>query len=59
VKVLWGYTGWGWKMFGLIGTENKWFFGLSKKAFLPEETEQQRNNRLSEVLSIHKERNLR
>ena len=41
-------------MFGLIGKENKWFFGLSRKEFLPKETEQQRRNRLEEVLSIHK-----
>jgi len=54
MKVLWGYPGWGWQMFGLIGKENKWFFGLSRKEFLPKETEQQRRNRLEEVLSIHK-----
>jgi hypothetical protein len=53
MKVLWGYPGWGWQMFGLIGKENKWFFGLSRKEFLPKETEQQRRNRLEEVLSIH------
>ena len=54
MKVLWGYPGWGWQMFGLIGKENKWIFGLSRKEFLPKETEQQRRNRLEEVLSIHK-----
>lgn len=32
MRVLLGYPGWGWKMYGLLGKENKWFFGFSKQA---------------------------
>lgn len=27
--ILFGTPGWGWKMFGLLGKQNKWFLGFS------------------------------
>jgi len=30
-KFVWGATGWGWKLYGIIGYVNKWFIGVSVK----------------------------
>ena len=33
MKLLWGYPGWGWKMYGIASLKpgNMWFFGFSKQ----------------------------
>lgn len=30
MKLLTGRYGWGWVMYGILGSGNKWFFGFSK-----------------------------
>jgi hypothetical protein len=37
MKILWGYPGWGWKMYGLASFEpgKQWFLGYSKNIMLP------------------------
>ena len=35
MKLLFGTPGWGWRMYGLLGKDQKWFFGLTFKDTRP------------------------
>lgn len=30
MRCVWGWPGFGWKMYGVIGARQRWFFGLSR-----------------------------
>ena len=32
MRFLWGWPGWGWHMYGILGKNNMWFIGLSRQS---------------------------
>ena len=51
MRLLFGYPGWGWKMWGILGKENRWFVGFSMQERKPEESNADREKRISNAFA--------